>query len=337
MDSTIRSFQYWSCIIKRIRLTRRILSWASDYRLPTPDWGLVLLQQPPATIDNKGVFGVAKILKKLQLAPAVWEFEVDAPLIAHKCKPGQFVMVLVDETSERIPLTIGDFDREKGSITLMVQAVGNTTRHLCEDFAQGDEIQHILGPLGQPSEMGRFGTVVMVCGGIGVAPVHPIARAYHELGNKVITIIGGRHKDLILWRDRMEKISDEVIITTDDGSEGIKGFVTDPLRKMLEAGNHPDLVVAIGPIIMMMNVPKVTQPFNVKTTASLSCLMVDGTGMCGGCRVQVGGESKFTCCDGPEFDAHQVDFKNLMQRSKMYKDQEAVEYSCGGHCRCVEE
>lgn len=135
----------------------------------------------------------------------------------------------------------------------------------------------------------------------------------------------------------MEKISDEVIITTDDGSEGIKGFVTDPLRKMLEEGNHPDLVVAIGPIIMMMNVAKVTQPFNVKTTASLSCLMVDGTGMCGGCRVQVGGESKFTCCDGPEFDAHQVDFKNLMQRSKMYKDQEAVEYSCGGHCRCVEE
>lgn len=287
--------------------------------------------------DNKGVFGVAKILKKLQLAPAVWEFEVDAPLIAHKCKPGQFVMVLVDETSERIPLTIGDFDREKGSITLMVQAVGNTTRHLCEDFAQGDDIQHILGPLGQPSEMGKFGTVVMVCGGIGVAPVHPIARAYHELGNKVITIIGGRHKDLILWRDRMEKISDEVIITTDDGSEGIKGFVTDPLRKMLEEGNHPDLVVAIGPIIMMMNVAKVTQPYNIKTTASLSCLMVDGTGMCGGCRVQVGNESKFTCCDGPEFDAHQVDFKNLMQRSKMYKDQEAVEYSCGGHCRCVEE
>ncbi|WP_415964050.1 sulfide/dihydroorotate dehydrogenase-like FAD/NAD-binding protein, partial [Acidaminococcus fermentans] len=186
---------------------------------------------------------MAKILKKLQLAPAVWEFEVDAPLIAHKCKPGQFVMVLVDETSERIPLTIGDFDREKGTITLMVQAVGNTTRHLCDDFAQGDEIQHILGPLGQPSEMGRFGTVVMVCGGIGVAPVHPIARAYHELGNKVITIIGGRHKDLILWRDRMEKISDEVIITTDDGSEGIRGFVTDPLRKMLEEGNHPDLVV----------------------------------------------------------------------------------------------
>ena len=272
---------------------------------------------------------MAKILKKLQLAPAVWEFDVEAPLIAHKCKPGQFVMVLCDETSERIPLTIGDFDREKGTITLMVQAVGNTTRHICNDFAEGDELQHVLGPLGQPSEMGKFGTVVMVCGGIGVAPVHPIARAYHELGNKVITIIGGRSKDLILWRDRMEKISDEVIITTDDGSEGIKGFVTTPLSEMLKKGERPDLVVAIGPIIMMANV--------AKTTASLSCLMVDGTGMCGGCRVQVGGESKFTCCDGPEFDAHQVDFKNLMQRSKMYKDQEAVEYSCGGHCKCVEE
>ena len=262
---------------------------------------------------------------------------MEAPLIAHKCKPGQFVMVLCDETSERIPLTIGDFDREKGTITIMVQAVGNTTRHICNDFGEGDELQHVLGPLGQPSEMGKFGTVVMVCGGIGVAPVHPIARAYHELGNKVITIIGGRNKDLILWRDRMEKISDQVIITTDDGSEGIKGFVTQPLGEMLEKGEHPDLVVAIGPIIMMANVAKTTAPYNVKTTASLSCLMVDGTGMCGGCRVQVDGESKFTCCDGPEFDAHKVDFKNLMQRSRMYKDQEAVEYSCGGHCKCVEE
>ena len=280
---------------------------------------------------------MAKVLKKLQLAPAVWEFEIEAPLIAHKCQPGQFVMVLVDEDSERIPLTIGDFDRERGTITLMVQAVGATTTHLTHDFEVGDEFQHVLGPLGQPSEMGKFGTVVMVCGGIGVAPVHPIARAYHELGNKVITIIGGRSKDLILWRDRMEKISDEVIITTDDGSDGIKGFVTDPLRKMLEAGTKVDLVVAIGPIIMMKNVAKTTLPFHVKTTASLSCLMVDGTGMCGGCRVKVGVESKFTCCDGPEFDAHQVDFDNLMTRSKMYKDQEAEEYSCGGHCKCVAE
>ena len=280
---------------------------------------------------------MAKILFMQNLAPSIYELVVDAPLVAHKCQPGQFVMVRTDEFSERIPLTIADFDREKGTITLIVQAVGNTTKDLCENYKVGDDIRDIAGPLGQPSHMKNFGTVVVVGGGIGVAPVYPIARAYHELGNKVISIIGARNKDLVIWQDKMAAISDEVIITTDDGSAGRKGFVTDPLREMLEAGIKVDLVLAIGPVIMMKNVAATTKPFEVPTTASLNTIMVDGTGMCGGCRVMVGGENKFACVDGPEFDAHQVDFANLVMRQQMYRDQEVLEYSCGGHCKCVEE
>lgn len=280
---------------------------------------------------------MAKILFMQNLANGIYEFIVDVPLVAHKCQPGQFVMVRTDEYSERIPLTIADFDRKKGTITLIVQAVGNTTKHLCETFKEGDNILDIAGPLGQPSHMKNFGTVVVVGGGIGVAPVYPIARTYHELGNKVISIIGARNKDLVIWKEKMAEISDELIITTDDGSAGRKGFVTDPLREMLEAGTKVDLVLAIGPVIMMKNVAATTKPFAVPTTASLNTIMVDGTGMCGGCRVMVGGENKFACVDGPEFDAHQVDFANLVMRQQMYKNQEVLEYSCGGHCRCVEE
>lgn len=280
---------------------------------------------------------MAKIIEKANIADAVYEFVVDAPLVAHKCRPGQFVIIRTDEFSERVPLTIADFDREKGYITLIVQAVGNSTRHLCDTFDVGDDILDVVGPLGQPSEMGIFGTVVVVGGGIGVAPVYPIARAYHELGNKVISIIGARNKDLIIWQDKMAAISDEVIVTTDDGTAGHKGFVTDPLRAMLEKGEKIDLVLAIGPVIMMKNVAAVTEPFGVKTTASLNTIMVDGTGMCGGCRVNVDGENKFACVDGPEFDAHKVDFANLLMRQQMYKNQEVLEYSCGGHCKCVEE
>ena len=201
----------------------------------------------------------------------------------------------------------------------------------------GDEILDVLGPLGMPSHMGKFGTVVCVGGGIGVAPVYPIARAYHKLGNKVISIIGARNKDLIIFKEKMEAVSDELIITTDDGSAGQKGFVTDPLKAMLEAGEKIDLVLAIGPVIMMKNVAETTRPYGTPTTASLNTIMVDGTGMCGGCRVRVGDENKFACVDGPEFDAHLVDFANLVQRQQMYKGQEMLEYSCGGHCKCVEE
>jgi len=280
---------------------------------------------------------LSRILEKIELAPAIYEIKLAAPFIARKCQPGQFIIVRVDDTSERIPLTIGDFDRNEGTITLMVQAVGNTTKHLCHDFEVGDDYLDVVGPLGSPSEMEKFGTVVVVGGGIGVAPVHPIARAYKELGNRVIGIVGARNKDLIMWEDRMKKVCDELIFTTDDGSRGHKGFVTDPLKEMLERGVRIDYVIAIGPVIMMKNVARTTEPFGVKTAVSLNTIMVDGTGMCGGCRVTVGGETKFACVDGPEFDGHKVDFANLMMRQKMYKSQEAVEYSCGGHCKCVEE
>lgn len=280
---------------------------------------------------------MAKILSKELIAPQVYEMVVDAPLVAHKCQPGQFVIVRTDEFSERVPLTIADFNRETGTLTLIIQAIGNSTHHLCEALNVGDDILDVVGPLGRPSEMGKFGTVVVVGGGIGVAPVYPIARAYHELGNKVISIIGARDKDLIIWQEKMAAISDEVIITTDNGSAGHKGFVTDPLKQMLEDGMQIDYVLAIGPVIMMKNVAATTKPFGVKTIASLNTIMVDGTGMCGGCRVMVGGENKFACVDGPEFDAHQVDFANLMMRQRMYHDQEVLEYSCGGHCKCVEE
>lgn len=280
---------------------------------------------------------MAKILKKTNLAPQVYEFIVDAPLVAHKCKPGQFVIIRTEEESERIPLTIADFDRKQGTITMIVQAVGNTTKHLCETFNDNDEILDVVGPLGMPSHIENFGTVVCVGGGIGVAPVYPIARALKEAGNKVISIIGARNKDLIIFEDKMAAISDELIITTDDGSAGQKGFVTDPLKKMLESGNMPGMVLAIGPVIMMKNVAETTRPYKVPTVASLNTIMVDGTGMCGGCRVRVGEDNKFACVDGPEFDAHLVDFANLVQRQQMYKGQESLEYGCGGHCKCVED
>ncbi len=280
---------------------------------------------------------MAKILKKTTLAPQVYEFIVDAPLVAHKCQPGQFVIIRTEEESERIPLTIADFDREQGTITMIVQAVGNTTKHLCDTFNENDEILDVVGPLGMPSHIENFGTVVCVGGGIGVAPVYPIARALKEAGNKVISIIGARNKDLIIFEDKMAAISDELIITTDDGTAGQKGFVTDPLKKMLESGNMPGLVLAIGPVIMMKNVAETTRPYKVHTVASLNTIMVDGTGMCGGCRVRVGDDNKFACVDGPEFDAHLVDFANLVQRQQMYKGQESLEYGCGGHCKCVED
>ena len=197
---------------------------------------------------------MAKIIKKSNLAPQVYEFIVDAPLVAHKCQPGQFVMIRIDEDSERLPLTLADFDRKQGTITMIVQAVGNTTKYLCDNFNENDDILDIAGPLGVPSHIENFGTVVCVGGGIGVAPVYPIARALKEAGNKVISIIGARNKDLIIFEDKMAAISDELIITTDDGSAGQKGFVTDPLKAMLESGNTPGLVLAIGPVIMMKNV-----------------------------------------------------------------------------------
>ena len=268
---------------------------------------------------------MAKILSKAELAPAVFEFVVAAPLVTHRCQPGQFVIIRVDENSERIPLTIGDFDRDAGTITLIVQAVGNTTKHFCQDFQAGDEILDVAGPLGRPSEMKKFGTVVCVGGGIGVAPVYPIARGMHEAGNKVISIMGAKSKDILIFEKEMRAVSDEVLVTTDDGSYGIKGFVTNALQQLVDRGEKIDQVTAIGPGIMMRSVVEATRPLGIKTIVSLNPIMVDGTGMCGGCRVQVGDETKFACVDGPEFDGHLVDFGSLMSRGRMYREQEAEE------------
>lgn len=279
---------------------------------------------------------MAKVLAKETLSQFVKKYVVEAPLIAKKCRPGQFVMLRLHEQGERFPLTIADFNRTAGTITLIVQEVGNTTREMGGSIDAGSEILDVLGPLGQPSEIENFGTVICVGGGIGIAPVYPIARAYKEAGNKVISILGARCKDLLIYEAEMRAVSDEVYITTDDGSYGEKGFVTDPLKRLLSA-TDTDIkrVMAIGPVIMMKNVAETTRPFGVPTIASLNTIMVDGTGMCGGCRVSVGGDNKFACVDGPEFDAHLVDFKNLVQRQQMYKTQEAPEYSCGGQCKCL--
>ena len=261
-----------------------------------------------------------KILRREDLAPAVHLFEIEAPAVARKAQPGQFVVVMIDETGERIPLTVADWDREKGSLIIVVMEVGKTTRKLAT-LKAGDSIAHFTGPLGMPSEIERFGTVVCVAGGFAVATIVPIARALKAAGNRVIPIMGFRNKERVFWEDRLRSISDELIVTTDDGSYGRKGLVTEPLKELMERGGI-DRVIAIGPSIMMKFCSLTTQPFGVKTIASLNPIMVDGTGMCGCCRVEVGAETKFACVHGPEFDAHQVDWDLLMARQRIYLDSE---------------
>lgn len=271
-----------------------------------------------------------RIIEKNQIAPMVHQMVIEAPKIAARAKAGQFVILRIDETGERIPLTIADFNKKNGNITTIFQEVGKTTAQLSK-MKEGETLLDFVGPLGNPSEIEPIGTVVCVGGGVGIAPIYPIARAHKETGNKVISIIGARSADLLFWEDRMRKTSDELHITTDDGSKGHHGFVTDILKKILESGEPVPLVIAIGPPIMMRTVAGVTHPFNVKTLVSLNSIMVDGTGMCGSCRVLVGGETKFACVDGPEFNAHEVDFTLLMNRLQMYRDEErqAMEnYKC---------
>jgi NAD(P)H-flavin reductase len=278
-----------------------------------------------------------KILKKQELVPTIHLMDISAPRIAKKAQPGQFVILRIDETGERIPLTIADFDREKGTITTIFMVVGKTTMEL-SSLKAGGELQDFIGPLGNPAHIENEGTVLLVGGGVGVAPIFPQARAFKEAGNKVISIIGARSANLLLWEDRMREVSDELYITTDDGTKGHHGFVTDIVKKLLEGGTKIDRVVAIGPPVMMRSVAGVTKPFNVKTIVSLNSIMVDGTGMCGACRVLVGNETKFACVDGPEFDAHLVDFTLLMNRLAMYQPEEklAVEkYKCEREgCTC---
>lgn len=266
-----------------------------------------------------------RILKKQELSPGILEYDIEAPRVAKKALPGQFIVLRVNEEGERVPLTIADFDREKGIVTILFQVVGASTE-LLASLQEGDSILDFVGPLGQPSELSdHMGTVVFVGGGIGVAPVYPIARAAHELGNKVISILGAKTKDILIFEERMRAISDEVLITTDDGSYGIKGFVTNAIEELIKRGEKIDQVTAIGPGVMMRSVAEATRPHGIKTIVSLNPIMVDGTGMCGGCRVQVGEETKFACVDGPEFDGHLVDFHGLMARGRMYRTQEAKE------------
>lgn len=271
-----------------------------------------------------------KILKKEELVPDIHIMDISAPRIARKAQPGQFVMLRINETGERIPLTIADFDREKGTITIIFMAVGKTTMQLAS-LKEGDELLDFIGPLGIPSEIENYGTVILIGGGVGVAPVFPQARAFKEAGNRVISIIGARSANLLLWEDKMLEVSDELYITTDDGTKGHHGFVTDIVKQVLQGDEKVARIIAIGPPVMMRAVAGVTAPFKVKTIVSLNSIMVDGTGMCGACRVLVGNETKFACVDGPEFDAHLVDFTLLMNRLAMYQPEEkaaVLKYKC---------
>ena len=249
--------------------------------------------------------------------------EVEAPRVARKAKAGHFVVVRANEQGERIPLTIADWDRDQGTVTLVVQAIGKTTREMMK-LRSGDHMIDLLGPLGIPTEVGEYGTVVCVCGGFGRAPLYPIAKVQKEAGNRVIIITGARTASLNFWEDRLRQASDEFLVTTDDGSAGRKGLVTHEMQRLIDDGVKLDLVYAIGPAIMMKATCDVTRPHGIRTMVSLNPIMVDGTGMCGGCRVMVGGESRFACVHGPEFDGHLVDFEGLMKRQRMYKSEEQV-------------
>lgn len=264
---------------------------------------------------------MARILDITTLAPGVARLWLDAPPVAKKRKPGQFVILRIDEQGERIPLTIADVDRARGAISVIVQAVGKTTRQLCA-MHQGDEIVDVVGPLGLPTHIGQGEHVCCIGGGIGTAVVYPIARGVKDKGGRVVAIIGGRSKDLVILENELRQIADEVIVTTDDGSYGRQGLVTHALEDLVRQGYQFDNVVAVGPIRMMQAVCDVTRPLKLRTTVSLNPVMVDGTGMCGGCRVTVGGEQKFVCVDGPEFDGHQVDFAELAARLDAYREQE---------------
>ena len=271
---------------------------------------------------------MAKILLKKQLSKDVFMMNLHAPLIAEERSAGQFIILQVNEDyGERIPLTIADANTTDGSITIIFQVVGKSTLQLSK-MNEGDDVPALVGPLGRPTHVENFGTVVCVGGGIGVAPMHPIAQALKAAGNKVIIIIGARNKDLIILEEEMKAIADELIICTDDGSYGRKALVTQPLKEICERNPKPNMVIAIGPPIMMKFCSETTRPYEVFTQVSLNTIMVDGTGMCGGCRVNVGKEVKFVCVDGPEFDGHKVDFDNMMTRLNSYKSIERESHNC---------
>ncbi len=264
-----------------------------------------------------------RILEKSSIADGVCRFTIEAPKIAKKRKAGNFVVVRANEYAERIPLTIVDSDLERGSITLIVQGVGKSTR-LLNSLHAGDELADVIGPLGHPTPIDSFGSVACVGGGVGTAEVLPIARAAKAAGNEVVSIIGARTKSLLILEDEMREASDELFIVTDDGSYERQGLVIDPLGDLIFEGRTFDVIYAIGPMPMMRAVADLTEPYNIKTLVSLNPIMIDGTGMCGGCRVVVGGKTRFACVDGPEFDAHQVDFDTLIRRNRAYAAEEKI-------------
>ncbi len=270
-----------------------------------------------------------KIVSKQVLNPTVTKMEIEAPLIAKKAQPGQFIILRTDENGERIPLTVADYDREKGTVTIIFQIVGATTNQL-NSFNEGDYIHDFVGPLGKPTETEGLKKVAVVGGGVGCAIAFPIAKKLHEMGVEVHSVVGFRNKDLVILEDDFKNNSDVFKLMTDDGSHGEKGLVTNALEELIKEGNQYDEVITIGPLIMMKFVCQLTKKYDVKTIVSMNPIMIDGTGMCGGCRLTVGGETKFACVDGPDFDGHLVDFDEAMKRGQMYKEFErhAYEESC---------
>lgn len=277
-----------------------------------------------------------KIVRKEVLSPTLKLFDIEAPKIAKKCQAGQFIILRIDEKGERIPLTIADFDREKGTITLIFAEVGKTTQQLGR-MNEGDSLLDFVGPLGRASDIEKYGRVVCIGAGVGIAPVFPITRALKEAGNEVIGIAGARNADLLFWTDEFKAQCDEFHVCTDDGTAGEKANVTEVLKKIIEEKGQIDYVICIGPIPAMKYTSLLTKPYGIKTFVSLNSIMVDGTGMCGACRVTVGNEMKFACVDGPEFDGHLVDFDEQMRRAQIFKDEESrslAKGSCGGGCGC---
>lgn len=266
-----------------------------------------------------------KVVKKKHLNPTVTLMEIDAPAVAKKAEPGQFIILRVDENGERIPLTVADYDREKGTVTIIFQIVGATTEKL-NHVEEGGYIHDFVGPLGTPSHVEGLKKVAVVGGGVGCAIAYPIAKKLHELGAEVHSVVGFRNKDLVILEDEFRMVSDKLAMVTDDGSYGTKGVVTDALKALIDSGEQYDEVIAIGPLIMMKFVCKLTKEYGIKTVVSMNPIMIDGTGMCGGCRLTVGGETKFACVDGPDFDGHLVNFDEAMQRATMYRDFERHRY-----------
>ncbi len=262
-----------------------------------------------------------RIVRKEALKPTVILYEIEAPMVAKKAEPGQFIILRVDENGERIPITIHDYDREKGTVTIIVQTVGATTEKLSHK-QQGEFIQDFVGPLGRPTETEGKKKVCVVGGGVGCAIAYPVLKKFHDCGAEVHAVVGFKNKDVVILEDKFKSASDVMKLVTDDGSYGEKGLVTDALKQLIEEGNQYDEIFAIGPAIMMKFVSKTTEPYGIPTTVSMSPIMVDGTGMCGGCRLTIGGETKFACVDGPDFDGHKVDWDESLKRGKMYFDWE---------------